>query len=182
MTKTPDRFVFIDRDGTMGGRAYLEHPWEYEPYPFTKEAFTYLRENGYAAVVITNQACFARGKAGNYDFGAEFREIGAFDWFICPHDNGDGCDCRKPLPGLLYQAREKYGLDLAETYMIGDRWSDMVAGGVAGCRLIPVMTCYGPDTVGRDREKWAGYEPVYVARDLLDAAKWIVAEGKKEEK
>ncbi len=169
-----DRFVFIDRDGTMGGRAYLEHPWEYEPYPFTREAFSLFRENGFTTVVITNQACFSRGKAGDYDFAAEFRGIGADDWFICPHDSADGCDCRKPKPGLLYQAREKYGMDFKKTYMIGDRWSDMVAGGLVGCMLVPVLTCRGSETVGVDREKWSGYEPVYVAADLLDAAKWIV--------
>ncbi len=170
-----DRFVFIDRDGTMGGKAYLEHPWEYEPFPFTRDAFALLRNNGFTAIVITNQACFSRGKAGNYDFAAEFREIGADDWFICPHDSGDGCDCRKPLPGLLYQAQRKYGMDLTRTYMIGDRWSDMVAGGVAGCRLIPVMTCKGQETMCTDRYKWGNYEPVYVARDLYDAAEWIVS-------
>ena len=158
----------------MGGRAYLEHPWEYEPYPFTREAFSLLHENGFTSVVITNQACFARGKAGDYDFDAEFRGVGADDWFICPHDSADGCGCRKPKAGLLYQARDKYGMDLRDVYMIGDRWSDMAAGGAAGCKLIPVMTCYGPETMGPSREKWAEYEPVYVARDLLDAAKWIV--------
>ena len=62
--------------------------------------------------------------------------------------------------------------------MVGDRWSDMVAGGSVGCKLVPVMTCKGPETFGADREKWAEYEPVYVARDLLDAAKWIVANDK----
>ena len=174
MSDAKRKFVFIDRDGTMGGLPYLEHPWEYEPYPFTREAFSLLRKNGFTSVVITNQACFARGKAGDYDFAAEFRDIGADDWFICPHDSADGCGCRKPKPGLLLQAREKYGMDFENTYMVGDRWSDMVAGGSVGCKLVPVMTCKGPETFGADREKWAEYEPVYVARDLLDAAKWIV--------
>ncbi len=171
------RVVFIDRDGTMGGDKTPEHPWDYTPFSRTAEAFALLNRHGFFPVVVTNQSCIARGKAGDYDFGAEFRAIGAADWFLCPHDTADGCDCRKPAPGLLYRARDKYGLDLSEAYMIGDRWSDMAAGGRAGCRLILVRTGRGGEALGRDREKWREYEPAYVAEDLYDAACWLCERG-----
>ncbi len=167
------RAVFIDRDGTMGGEHTIEYPQDYRPFPGTAEAFALLNAHGYAPMVFTNQSCIARGKDGGYDFGAEFAAIGAADWFLCPHDAPDHCSCRKPEPGLLYQARDKYGLELSECIVIGDRWSDMVAGGRAGCRLILVRTGRGNDALAEDREKWAEYQPELVADTLLDAARWL---------
>lgn len=171
--------VFIDRDGTMGGAAALEFPDEYVPYEGTPEAFRQLNDAGYAPMIFTNQSCIARGKDRGYDFAAEFRGIGAVDWFICPHDTGDGCDCRKPQPGLLRQAQQKHGLDMSECYVIGDRWSDMVAGGRMGCKLILVLTGRGQDALGCDRDKWSEYRPVYVADNLKMAADWLCRKGER---
>lgn len=165
--------VLIDRDGTMGGDHTLEYPQEYAPFPGTAEAIALLRREGYRVLVVTNQACIARGKDLGYDFAAEFRAIGADDWFLCPHDTPDGCSCRKPAPGLLLQAQRKYGFDMTQAFMVGDRWSDMAAGGAVGARLVLVLTGRGRDALGADREKWVGYAPDYVADDLLDAARWI---------
>ena len=137
------RAVFIDRDGTMGGGHTVEYPWEYRPYPGTAETFRLLRGHGFAPMIFTNQSCIARGKDAGYDFAGEFAAIGAQDWFICLHDDGGRCFCRKPQPGLLYQARDKYGLQLSRSFVIGDRWSDMAAGGKAGCGLILVRTGRG---------------------------------------
>lgn len=170
-------FVFIDRDGTMGGPYYVKYPTDYYPYEGTPEAFRLLKDNGYPAVIITNQSCIARGLDGGYDFAAEFRAIGAYDWFICPHDAQDHCRCRKPEPGLFEQAEAKYGMDLSRCYMIGDRWSDMAAAGQMGIRLILVMTGRGEEALGIDRDQWRDYEPVYVAADLLDAVRFILARG-----
>ena len=167
------RAVFIDRDGTMGGNYTVEYPQDYQAFPGTKEAFSLLKRHHFLPMVFTNQSCIARGKDRGYNFAAEFTEIGALDWFICPHDEPDHCDCRKPKPGLLYQARDKYHLNLRQCYVIGDRWSDMMAGGQAGCRLILVRTGRGNDALTVDREKWAMYQPELVADTLLDAARWI---------
>lgn len=169
--------VMIDRDGTMGGDTSggnFRTPADYRPFPGTREAFSLLRAHGIAAIIVTNQSCIARGLDGGYDFAAEFRDIGAADWFICPHDKQDGCTCRKPATGLIEQARDKYGLDLSRCYMVGDRWSDMAAGGRMGMRLLPVRTGFGKETLGRDRALWAAYQPAYIAEDLLDAVKWII--------
>ena len=167
------RAVFIDRDGTMGGGHTVEYPWEYRPYPGTAEAFGLLRRKGFVPMIFTNQSCIARGKDAGYDFAGEFAAIGAQDWFICPHDDGDHCFCRKPEPGLLYQARDKYGLQLSQCFVIGDRWSDMAAGGKAGCGLILVRTGRGGDALSEERGKWADYSPDYVADNLLEAAQWL---------
>ena len=167
------KVVFIDRDGTMGGDYYVEYPDEYYPYEGTKEAFQILNSNGFYPIIFTNQSCIARGKDKGYDFASEFKEIGAKDWFICPHDTDDRCSCRKPETGLLLQAQEKYELNLADCIVIGDRWSDMEAGGRAGCQLILVRTGRGEEALGADREKWKDYQPLTVADDLLAAVKWI---------
>ena len=165
--------VFIDRDGTMGGDYYVEFPQDYYPYEGTVEAFELLNKNGFSPIIFTNQSCIARKKDGGYDFAAEFSEIGAKDWFICPHDNGDNCNCRKPKTGLLEQAKAKYNLDLTDCYVIGDRWSDMASGGKMGCKLILVLTGRGDESLGIDRDKWAEYEPVFIAKNLYEAAVWL---------
>ena len=153
-------FVFIDRDGTMGGPYYVKYP---------TEAFRWLKENGYPAVIITNQSCIARGLDGGCDFAAEFRDIGAYDWFICPHDSHDHCRCRKSESGLFEQAVAKYDMDL-----IGDRWSDMAAAGKMGIKLVLVMTGRGEKALGVDREKWSDYDPIFVAKDMLEAVRFII--------
>ena len=178
-TRTDDAMkmpaLLIDRDGTMGGAPYHMHtPQEYIPFQGTREAFRLLREAGFPIYIITNQSCIARGLDGGYNFAEEFLHIGADDWFICPHDDQDGCDCRKPLPGLIYQAQTKYALDLLSAYTIGDRWSDMVAGGRAGTKLILVQTGRGDEAMSADRARWAAYTADYVAQDLLDAAHWLM--------
>ena len=176
--------VMIDRDGTMGGDVTggnFRTPRDYRPFPGTREAFRLLKENGIPALIVTNQSCIARKLDGGYDFAAEFRDIGAADWFICPHDKQDRCNCRKPATGLVEQARDKYDLDLSQCYMVGDRWSDMVAGGKMGMQLIPVMNGRGHEAMNEDREKWQEYDPVYIAEDLLDAAKWIIGQLHRKE-
>ena len=167
--------LLIDRDGTMGDCPYhIRTPREYIPFPVTREAFRLLKKAGFPIYVVTNQSCIARGLDGGYDFAAEFRDIGADDWFICPHDSRDNCDCRKPLAGLICQARVKYALDLHDTYTIGDRWSDMVAGGSAGTGLILVLTGRGEEAMSVGRDRWAAYTANYIARDIWDAAIWLI--------
>lgn len=174
------KVVFIDRDGTMGGDYNVEFPQDYRHYEGTREAFSLLNKKGFVPIIFTNQSCIARGKDGGYDFASEFKEIGAADWFICPHDNNDNCSCRKPESGLLIQAQEKYNLNLNDCYVIGDRWSDMVAGGKMGCKLILVKTGRGNDALNCDREKWAEYTPIHIANNFYDAAKWLCQEEKHE--
>lgn len=167
--------LFIDRDGTMGGSDYaMSTPQMYFPFSGTKEAFSLLHQAGFPLYIVTNQSCIARKLDGGYDFAAEFRAIGADDWFICPHDSIDHCTCRKPETGLLVQAQKKHNLNLIKCYMIGDRWSDMAAGGKMGMKLILVQTGRGQEALQADRFRWANWSPEFIAKDLLDAAKWLL--------
>lgn len=172
--------VLIDRDGTMGGEYYVKHPQDYSPYPGTREAFQAFAKAQLPAYIVTNQSCIARGLDGGYDFAAEFRDIGAADWFICPHDTQDHCHCRKPETGLIEQARDRHHLQLTRCYMVGDRWTDMLAGGRMGMKLVLVKTGRGPEALGVDRPLWADYEPAHVADTLLAATQWIIQQEQGE--
>lgn len=183
MNKQERRFaVMVDRDGTMGGNYHMRTPQEYFPFDGTKEAFALFNREKIPVFIVTNQSCIARHLDNGYDFDAEFRGIGADDWFICPHDTLDHCRCRKPEPGLIEQAAKKHGLDLRASYMVGDRWSDMVAGGKMGMKLVLVKTGRGEEALGKDRVQWQAYQPDLIAENLLEAAQWIVKQVNIERK
>jgi histidinol phosphatase-like enzyme len=74
---------------------------------------------------------------------------------------------------LLEQAKAKYSLNMDECYVIGDRWSDMLSGGRMGCKLILVLTGRGDESLRIDRDKWAEYEPAFIAKNLYEAAVWL---------
>ena len=166
--------IFIDRDGTMGGDSSMPNPWEYKPYKGTEEAFKKLNKAGIPTFIITNQSCIARGTDNGYDFYKEFKEIGATDAFICCHDDDDNCNCRKPKVGLIQQAHAKYGMSLPDSYVIGDRWSDMVTGGKMGLKLIIVKTGKGEIALNEERHLWKDYEPVLIADNFAQAVDWII--------
>jgi len=79
--------------------------------------------------------------------------------FVCYHDNNDHCDCRKPRPGLILQAAEKHGLDLSQSWMVGDRWKDIAAGHNAGLKTIFVDYHYA--------ETYEGIPADFTVRDTL---------------
>lgn len=141
------RAVFLDRDGVLN-RAVVRDGKPYPPanlaeleiLPGVADALEALHEAGFLLIVVTNQPDVARGttpmavveKINNHLVSClpidEFR--------TCYHDSGDGCDCRKPLPGALVTAAGKHGIDLGESYMVGDRWRDIEAGQRAGCKTV----------------------------------------------
>ena len=86
---------------------------------------------------------------------------------MCFHDRGDGCQCRKPRPGMLLDAAARHGLDLAASFMVGDRHSDVEAGQAAGCRSVLVVSPYS----GADH-----CQPDHSAADLTAAAEWILSQ------
>ena len=88
------------------------------------------------------------------------------DFFVCPHDDSDQCDCRKPLPGLLLRAAEKYAIDLPRSFMVGDRWRDVDAGVSAGCATVWIDYGY--------REKYPATEPSAQVDSIRAAADWIL--------
>jgi D-glycero-D-manno-heptose 1,7-bisphosphate phosphatase len=139
--------VFLDRDGIIN-RAVVR---EGRPYPpatlenveILSGALTSLQRLaacGYVLIGITNQPDVARDIQSReivesinqlIQSRLPIREI-----FVCYHDDTDDCDCRKPKPGLIWQAAKKYGLDLSVSWMIGDRWKDIAAGQAAGLKTI----------------------------------------------
>jgi D-glycero-D-manno-heptose 1,7-bisphosphate phosphatase len=84
---------------------------------------------------------------------------------VCYHDDRDGCNCRKPQPGLLLAAARHWGIDLAASFMVGDRWRDIEAGRRAGCRTI---------LVGDGYEEGGRASPEFHASSLQGAASWIL--------
>jgi histidinol-phosphate phosphatase family protein len=138
--------VILDRDGVLNRKQpqaqYVRNWSEWEWCPGSLEALRLLREAGYRAIVATNQAGIGRGVMTDTDLDAVhdhmMREIcqagGRIDAiYYCPHDWGDGCECRKPKPGLLHRAQRDFHLDLTRTPYIGDDARDAATADAAGC-------------------------------------------------
>lgn len=170
--------VFLDRDGVIN-RSIVRDGLPYAPdtvdeleiLPGVAEALARLKVAGFRLVVTTNQPDVARGLQRRdvvEQINATLTVALPLDEFrVCYHDDRDGCDCRKPQPGLLLAAARESGLDVAASFMVGDRWRDIEAGRRAGCRVIFVDHGYAerrPDN------------PDYTASSLSEAADWILAE------
>lgn len=151
------RAVFLDRDGTINRYVgFLRKPGEFELLDGVAEAVQRINQSGYLAIVVTNQPVIARGEVtweGLDEIHCKMETLlgqrGAYldDIFVCPHHPDKGfpgerpeykidCDCRKPGPGMLLQAAEKYNIGLAESWMIGDSQRDEAAGKAAGCQTM----------------------------------------------
>ena len=177
MTQTLRRAVFFDRDGVLNtvtvrdGKPYppasLE---ELEISEGAPEAMRDLQGAGFLLIGITNQPDVARGTQRREVVEAIHAVLlGALpleEIFVCYHDDGDGCLCRKPQPGLLLEAAARHEIDLSKSFMIGDRWKDVEAGRRAGCLTILLQRDYAEE----DR----GGSPHYRTRSLADAASWIL--------
>ncbi len=168
--------VFLDRDGVLNralvGADGIPRPpktvEQVEILPRVPEALERLRSLGFALVVVTNQPDIARGsttaKVVEAIHGRLRDALGLEDFRTCPHDDADACACRKPEPGLLLRAASDRVLDLARSYMVGDRWRDIEAGHRAGCRTILLDSGH--------RERLLS-EPDHRAASLWEAALWI---------
>lgn len=173
------RAVFLDRDGVLNRallRKGLPHPpdtvAELEILDGVPEALDRLRAAGYRLIVVTNQPDLARGTQSRENLEAihaALRKRLAVDEIrVCPHDDADGCGCRKPRPGMLSEAAAEQGIDLAGSWMVGDRWRDIDAGHAAGCRTILIDYRYP--------ERAPSRAPDYVCHSLEEAADWILTE------
>ena len=111
---------------------------EFELLPGVADAVRRLRAAGFPLVVVTNQPDVARGtqtREGVEAINEHLRaELPILDVLACYHDSGDDCACRKPKPGMLLEAARRWRLDLRRSFLVGDRWSDVIAGQAAGCR------------------------------------------------
>ncbi len=141
------KVVFLDRDGVInkGPRLgdYIVSWDEFHFLPGVFEGICRLNDMGYEIIVITNQACITKGLLDPYaldgihaNMVSEVKKHGGRieRAYYCPHKEGDGCDCRKPEPGLLLQAIKDYALEPVECWMVGDNQKDVEAGSAAGCK------------------------------------------------
>lgn len=180
------KVVFLDRDGTINYDSpdYIKNRFEFEFIPGSIEAIRELTISGFSSIVITNQSALARKLISyaelNYMHGMMKDTVASgggkiTDIFFCPHMPNEGCDCRKPEPGLIIRAQRRYNIDLAMTIMVGDRAKDIECARNAGCgKAILVKT-------GKDHEvdkilKTKRIVPDHIAENLYDAARWIIAD------
>lgn len=178
MDRSPGiRAVFLDRDGVLVRAAVREgKPYppasvdELEILPGVERALAALSAAGFRLIVVTNQPDVARGTTSREAVEAIHRRLGAalpIDRFItCYHDGGDGCPCRKPRPGMLHAGAAEYGVDLAASYMVGDRWRDVEAGEAAGCRTLFIDYGYAERRPSRFDARVASLEDA--ARHILE--------------
>jgi len=172
--------VFLDRDGVLN-EAVMRDGKPYPPasleelkiFPEAAAALTALKRAGYLRIVVTNQPDVARGVTSRETVEAINGVVGAAlgidDFFVCWHDDRDACACRKPKPGLLAEAAERYGIDLRQSSLIGDRWRDIDAGAAAGCRTVLIDRGY--------RERMPDHAPDFRAASLEEAVAWILGRG-----
>ena len=182
------KVVFIDRDGTINRDSpdYIKSREEFEFLPGSLNALKDLTLNGFTSIVVTNQSALPRKLISLKELErihemmrqmVESNHGGIKDVFYCPHMPADGCDCRKPEPGLIFQAQRQYTIDIAGAVMVGDSYRDIECGHNAGCgNTVLVKTGIHTNAAQRLAEK--GIVPDYVADDLYDAASWIIANYK----
>jgi D-sedoheptulose 7-phosphate isomerase len=171
------RAVFLDRDGVIN-RAFVRDgkpfppptPQELEILPGVPEALRELKANGFKLLLITNQPDVGRGKLSLQTLDAMHEDLRAHlpldDILVCCHTDQDNCDCRKPMPGMIIEAARKHNIDLAASFVVGDRWRDIDAGYNAGCKTILIDYGYS--------ERPPDHEPDLRVGSLREAADWII--------
>ena len=139
--------VFLDRDGVLC-RTFVRNGKPYAPrklkdfilMPNAKRSVILLKQSGFKVFVVTNQPDIGNGFVSLEEVEAMhnklYKNTLIDDIFICPHKQDEGCDCRKPNPGMLEEASLKHKIDLKKSFMVGDRSSDILAGQRAGCKTI----------------------------------------------
>ena len=176
--------AFLDRDGVLcrailrDGKPFPPHTVEeLEVLSDAPEACRALHAEGFVLVMVTNQPDVARGSLTLETVDAINRrlqeQLGLDRVKVCPHDDLDACPCRKPRPGMLVEAAEESHIDLAASFMIGDRWRDVEAGSRAGCHTVLIDYDYG--------EGRRGVEPDYRAKSLGEAVAWVLKTARQAE-
>jgi len=195
MTKIMQPAVFLDRDGTINEQmGYINHLSRFRLLPRAAAAIRLLNEQHIPVVVVTNQSGLARGyfpeallaevhetmQRGGAGAGAHVDGI-----YICPHhaeairpEYRKSCDCRKPRTGLLTQAGDALDLDLARSYVVGDRWSDLQMAVKCHAKPVLVLTGYGRGDLAYIGPQRPDVRPAFVAEDIYEAVTWILADIK----
>jgi D-glycero-D-manno-heptose 1,7-bisphosphate phosphatase len=172
------RAVFLDRDGVLvetsvrdGIPTPAQTVEELELLPGVEDACGRLRAAGFLLIVVTNQPDVARGSL-TADAVEEMhrklrRALPLDEVMVCMHDDADQCDCRKPQPGMLRAAAQRFDVELGRSFLVGDRWRDVDAAKSAGCKAVFVERGYGEPLRAR---------PDATVGSLAEAADWILQE------
>lgn len=189
--------VFLDRDGTINEQmGYINHPDRFIILPGIAEAIRLLNQNGYLAIVTSNQSGVARDyfpidlvyevHAYLEDYLKE-RDSFLDGIFFCPHypegkikEYSFQCDCRKPKTGLIDQALNTFDIDMSRSYMVGDRITDIEFAGRCKLKSVLVETGYGLGDIKYVLPE-SRFKPDYIGKDLLTAVRWILREENGEE-
>jgi D-glycero-D-manno-heptose 1,7-bisphosphate phosphatase len=181
--RAPKPAVFLDRDGVLN-EAIIRNGKPYPPRGLSELVITRgaggaldeLKGGGFLLIVVTNRPDVARGNVTRAEVdrvNAQLASILPLDSIeVCEHDDRDQCDCRKPKPGMIIRAREKFGVNLARSFMVGDRWRDIEAGRRAGCRTVLIGDGYGESFPRPPTTHFAS---------LPVAASWIVEQSRREQ-
>jgi len=169
--------VFLDRDGVLNKLVFREgrgaSPRRFEDFellPGVGEAVESIKRAGLLTVVVTNQPDLSRGALDRaeldrmHDFLRSTIQVGAI--YVCSHDHRDRCDCRKPKPGLLWQAAKDLAIELGRSYLVGDSWRDIEAGDAGGCVTL---------LVDPQNQQRPGVAPHFRVPNLLVAVEAILA-------
>lgn len=179
--------IFLDRDGVLiENRPDYVRDWsQVSVFPQALDALRLARLDGYKVVIVTNQSAVGRGiislKQAEEINDRLVRLIraegGRVDGvYLCPHSPQEECECRKPKPGLLLQAARELSLDLKRSWMIGDAWSDVLAGQAAGVRgTILLRTGRGAEQLALPQPP--GVSGYVVCNDLAQAMEVVLREG-----
>jgi D-glycero-D-manno-heptose 1,7-bisphosphate phosphatase len=169
--------VFLDRDGVLNEAVVRDgKPFaptllaDFKIYPEAAPALARLKAAGYLLIVVSNQPDVARGEQTREvvdEMNAELRAaLPLDDVLICWHDDKDNCPCRKPKPGLILDGAKKWSVDLAQSFMVGDRWRDIDCGANAGVRTVLVDRAW--------KERGPDHPPDVRVTGIAGAAEWIL--------
>lgn len=172
--KTQKPAAFIDRDGTLIEEVnFLSNVEDLRIFPYTGEALRLLKDAGFLVIVVTNQSGIGRGiydEAAMHEIhrAMEAELSGLIDaFYFCPHLPCDACSCRKPGLGMIENAQRDFEIDIAGSWMIGDKRIDVETGKNAGTNTAMVMTGYGRTHA----KQLDGLTPDVLADDLLAAVR-----------
>ena len=172
--------AFLDRDGVINRKApegqYVTRWEDFEFLPRVAEAIALLGLAGFSVIVVSNQRGVAKGllTIAELELIHErmLKQLAAADAhltavYYCPHDSGPSCACRKPAPGMLFQAAREHRIELASSWMVGDSDIDMEAGKAAGCKTVRVLSNGTLAEIAGD----------LTARSLFEAAEQLIQLG-----
>jgi len=177
-----NRAVFIDRDGTINvDTHYIGDPDRFVMYKGVGEGVRRLKDMGYLIIVVTNQSGIARGyftiedlmkvhERMEYEFASFGVRLDGI--YYCPHHPDDGCPCRKPNTALFEQAIKEHNIDVAGSFMIGDKELDIIAGKRIGLKTILIPELDMRENLAQNINEWQ-HRPDYIADDFLSATEWI---------